>query len=48
MLKMARQRWIERDFMILQLFNGGGQPDPKEYKTPKGMQGINVRFSHLN
>ena len=34
--------------MILQLFNGGGQPDPKEYKTPKGMQGINVRFSSLN
>ena len=34
--------------MIIQLFNGGGQPDPEEYKTPKGMQGINVRLTSLN
>ena len=34
--------------MIVQLFNRGGQPAPAEYKTPKGMQGINVRLSHLD
>ena len=44
---MAKQRWVERDFMIMQLYNGSLWPTPAEVKTPKGMTGINVRVSAL-
>ena len=47
MLKLRSQRWFERDFAIFQIFNGGGQEAPTEYKTPVGMQGIAVRQTHF-
>lgn len=46
-VKLRNQRWFERDFAIFQIFNGGGQSAPTEYKTPTGMQGILVRQSHF-
>jgi len=45
MQKLRSQRWFERDFAIFQIFNGGGQSAPTEYKTPTGMQGFLVRQS---
>ena len=47
MQRLAKQRWIERDFMLIQLFNGDHWPKPAEMKTPKGMQGINCRVRDL-
>ena len=47
MQRLAKQRWIERDFMLIQLFNGDHWPKPAEIKTPKGMQGINCRVRDL-
>ena len=47
MQRMAKQRWVERDFMLMQLYGGDSWPKPAETKTPKGMTGINVRVRNL-
>ena len=47
MQRMAKQRWVERDFMLMQLYGGESWPKPAETKTPKGMTGINVRVRNL-